>query len=388
MQNTCFTYSKTAFLVQFVQLDKQGRQRCQPSPPPVMTTTTAPKAAAKTSKATKAKKTVKGNKASAAAKAPATGEAKPRYDVQQVVTDRIISALEGGIIPWTKGWTAYGMPRNYATGRAYQGINAFLLSFSPIGEYPLYLTYNQAKDLGGQVRKGEKGETVIFYSNIEGKEKPTGERGDDYFLMKSFTVFNISQIDGIDFILPEKVARTFTPNEVAEEIAGRYLGLSGAPTLAHGGHRAYYAPESDHIQMPPRLTFRSEQAYYRTLFHELGHSTGAAHRLNRTDLVNSGGKGSASYAKEELTAEMTTAFLNAEIGYAPEAEGDQHASYIQNWLTALKGDKSLVFKAASLAQKASYLIKGETPPSYEITAPTTAPAEQPAEQRAEYAEAA
>lgn len=349
------------------------------------TAATAPKAA-KTSKASATKKTAKGKKTGTGRKATATAEAKPRYDVQQVVTDRIIAALEGGQIPWKKGWTAYGMPRNYATGRAYQGINAFLLSFSPVGEYPLFLTYNQAKDLGGQVRKGEKGETVIFYSNIEGKEKPTGEKGDDYFLMKSFTVFNVSQIDGIEFELPEKVERTFTPNQVAEELAGRYMGLKGAPTLAHGGARAYYAPESDHIQMPPRLTFRSEQAYYRTLFHELGHSTGAAHRLNRADLVNSGGKGSASYAREELTAEMTTAFLNAEIGYAPEEDGDQHASYIQNWLTALKNDKTLVFKAASLAQKASYLIKGETPPSYEITAP--APKLETMEQPTEYAQAA
>lgn len=340
-----------------------GRQRCQAASLLVMTTSTAPK----TSKATKAKKTAKGKKSTKAT----TADAKPRYDVQQVVTDRIILALEGGIIPWRKGWSAYGMPRNYATGKAYQGINAFLLGFSPVGEYPLYLTYKQALDLGGCVRKGEKGETVIFYSNVEGKKKATGEKGDDYFLMKSFTVFNISQIDGIEFELPEKVERTFTPNEAAEALFGRYLGLTGAPTLGFGGSRAYYAPESDHIQMPPRLTFRSEQAFYRTLGHELGHSTGAAHRLNRPDLVNSGGKGSASYAREELTAEMTTAFLNAEIGYAPEPEGDQHASYIQNWLMALKGDKSLVFKAASLAQKASYLIKGETPPSYEITAPVT-----------------
>jgi antirestriction protein ArdC len=347
-----------------------------------MTTATASKATAKTSKTASAKKTAKGKKAGTAT---ATGEAYVRKDVQQVVTDRIILALEGGTIPWKKGWSAYGMPRNYATGRAYQGINAFLLSFSPVGEFPLFLTFKQALDLGGCVRKGEKGETVIFYSNIEGKEKPTGEKGDDYFLMKSFTVFNISQIDGIEFELPEKVERTFTPNETAEALAGRYLGEKGAPTLAFGGSRAYYAPESDHIQMPPRLTFRSEQAYYRTLFHELGHSTGAAHRLNRADLVNSGGKGSASYAREELTAEMTTAFLNAEIGYAPEPEGDQHARYIQNWLMALKNDKSLVFKAASLAQKASYLIKGETPPAYEITAPTVS---QTVEAAPEYKQAA
>jgi len=343
-----------------------------------MTTSTAT-----AKKAAATKKTAKAKQAKKAGKAATSAEPKPRYDLQQAVTDRIMKALEGGIIPWKKGWSAYGMPTNYATGKAYQGINAFLLCFCPVGEYPLFMTYKQAQELGGQVRKGEKGEQVVYASRATGKDKPTGEKGEEYFFLKSYTVFNICQIDGIEFNLPEKQERPFTPNEAAEALFGRYLGLKGAPTLAHGGERAYYAPESDHIQMPPRKAFRSEQAYYRTLGHELGHSTGAAHRLNRPDLVNGGGKGSASYAREELTAEMTTAFLNAEIGYQPEAD-DQHASYIQGWLQALRNDKTLVIKAASLAQKASYLIKGETPPSYEITAPAAA---VEAEQPAEYAEA-
>lgn len=330
-------------------------------------------AAAKSSKAKTATTKGKATKAKAKKAATATEEAKPAFDIYQAVTDRICSALEGGQIPWRKGWSAYGVPRNYATGAAYQGINAFLLCFCPVGDYPLFMTYNQAKDMGGQVRKGEHGEKIVKATWVEGKPGKDGLKKEDYFMMKSYTVFNISQIDGIDWVLPEKVERVFEPNEAAEILAQKYLNLADAPTLAHGGSRAYYAHESDHIQMPPRITFRSTQAYYRTLFHELGHSTGAGKRLNRTDLVNWTGKGSAGYAREELTAEMCTAFLNAEIGYAPEPEGDQHAAYIQDWLTVLKNDKMLVIKAASLAQKAAYLIKGETPPTY--ASKTAAPAE-------------
>ena len=120
--------------------------------------------------------------------------------------------------------------------------------------------------------------------------------------------------------------------------------------------------------MPNRSTFRSEQAYYRTLFHEFGHSTGAASRLARPDLLAGEPMGTASYGREELTAEMATAFLNAELGYAPEEEGDQHASYIQSWLRIIKGDKKLVIRAASQAQKAAYLIKGQTRPAYQSPA--------------------
>jgi antirestriction protein ArdC len=331
------------------------------------------KTTAAATKSSKAKTATKGKATKAKAKGTkkATGEAKPVFDVYQGVTDRICAALEGGQIPWRKGWSAYGVPRNYATGEAYQGINAFLLCFCPVAEYPLFMTYKQAEALGGQVRKGEHGEKIVKAAWVEGKQGKDGKKKDDYFMLKSYTVFNISQIDGIDWVLPEKIERVFEPNEAAEVLASKYLNQAGAPTLAYGGSRAYYAHESDHIQMPPRVTFRSTQAYYRTLFHELGHSTGAAKRLNRSEVVKWEGKGSASYAREELTAEMCTAFLNAELGYAPEQEGDQHASYIQNWLTALKNDKTLVVKAARLGQKAAYLIKGETPPAYgrEIEAP-------------------
>ena len=305
-------------------------------------------------------------KKACAGKTTAAPAAAPRPDVYESVTARIMAALEGGSIPWRKGWSAeYGMPRNYATGHVYQGINAFLLSLTPGGEYPLYMTYKQALDMGGNVRKGEHGQRIIAAGYREKKTAEEGETAEGYSFFREFTVFNISQIDGIEFVLPQVAHREFTPNEAAEQLLHGYFSRPGAPSLSHGGGQAFYSPLADAIQMPPRTTFRSEQAYYRTLLHEAGHSTGASHRLNRADLVNSGGFGSAAYGREELTAEMTTAFLSAEIGYAPEPEGDQHASYIQGWLKALRGDKKLVISAAAAAQQAAYYIKGQTPPRYD-----------------------
>lgn len=294
--------------------------------------------------------------------------AATRHDVYQAVTDRICAALEGGQIPWLKGWNVeYGLPKNYATGHVYSGINAFLLAMSPVGDFPFFMTYNQAKEAGGQVRKGEKGERIVAAGFHEGKPKAggaEGEKGDSYSYFREFVVFNISQIDGIDWVLPEVTRNEFTPNETAEALVNGYLSRPGAPSLTHGGSRACYWLDSDAIQMPPKITFRSTQAYYRTLLHELCHSTGAPQRLNREELVNSDGMGGQLYGREELTAEMGAAFLSAELGYAPEPEGDQHASYIQGWLKIISGDKKLVFAAAAAAQKAAYLIKGEQAPEY------------------------
>ena len=315
--------------------------------------------------------TAPAKKAAAKSKAIARKAATPapRTDVYEAVTARIVEALEGGLIPWKKGWSAdFGMPRNYASGHVYQGVNAFLLSISPNGDYPLFLTYKQAQELGGQVRKGEKGQRIIAAGFSGRKKEATAEGGatvEGYSYFREFTVFNISQIDGIDFVLPAIISREFTPNEAAEKMVEGYFGRRGAPSLSHGGGRAYYTPMADAIQMPNRSTFSSEQAYYKTLLHEAAHSTGAAHRLNRADLVNSGGFGTESYGREELTAEMSAAFLSAELGYAPEAEGDQHAAYIQGWLKAIRGDKKLVVAAAAAAQKAANYITGKTPPSYE-----------------------
>ncbi|MCR5890384.1 ssDNA-binding domain-containing protein [Hymenobacter sp. J193] len=283
-----------------------------------------------------------------------------------MVTDRIVASLEGGIIPWRKPWNAgAGAPRNYISGHVYQSINAFLLSLTPY-EHPLFLTYKQAQAAGGQVRKGEKGMMVVFFSHILKENQQTGEK-DTFPLLRYSTVFNVAQIDGIDWMLPELQTRDHQPHEEAERICAHYMGELDGPSLYFKGEQALYRKSVDEVLMPAPETFNSVEGYYATLFHELAHSTGHQRRLNRPELVENAGFGSPTYAKEELTAEMTAAFLSAAASLDLSATIENATAYIQNWLNALKNDKTLVMKAASLAQKAAYHILGQAAPSYEAT---------------------
>ncbi|MCB2380396.1 ssDNA-binding domain-containing protein [Hymenobacter sp. BT635] len=286
-----------------------------------------------------------------------------RPDVYQLVTDRIVAALEGGVIPWRKPWNAvYGLPRNYATGAAYSGINAFLLHFS--GALPFFLTFKQALALGGNVRKGAKGHPVVYYNVSVRENEQTGKEEKLPFL-KYYTVFSVEDIEGIEFDLPAVERHGHTPIEAAEAIVS---GWEGRPAIEHRHQRAYYSPALDLVNMPERATFTTGEGYYATLFHELTHSTGHASRLDRPDLTASEGKLSASYAREELTAEMGASFLCAASGLNTEQTETNAVAYIQSWLERLKNDKKLVLQAASKAQRAAKLIlgvpeEGETAPA-------------------------
>ncbi|GAB2796662.1 zincin-like metallopeptidase domain-containing protein [Hymenobacter latericoloratus] len=293
--------------------------------------------------------------------------AAPRPDVYQIVTDRIVAALEGGIIPWRKPWNAvYGLPRNYATGAAYSGINAFLLHFS--GALPFFLTFKQALALGGNVRKGAKGHPVVYYNVSVRENEQTGKEEKLPFL-KYYTVFSVEDIENIDFVLPEVERHAHTPIAAAEAIVS---GWDGRPVIEHLHQRAYYSPSLDMVNMPERATFTTAEGYYATLFHELTHSTGHASRLARPDLTAGEGKQSASYAREELTAEMGASFLCAAAGLDTPQTEENAVAYIQTWLERLKNDKKLVLQAASKAQRAARLILGV--PEEEEAAPAPAPA--------------
>lgn len=309
---------------------------------------------------------MKKSTASASKKAAAAKAEAPRLDVYQMVTDRIISSLEGGKIPWRKPWNASaGVPRNYISGHVYQSINAFLLSMLDF-EYPLFLTYKQASAAGGQVRKGEKGMMVVYFSNYVKENKQAGEK-DCFPVLRYSTVFNIAQVDGIDWKLPELKTREHEPVAEAERICTNYMQNLDGPTLYFKGEQALYRKSVDEVLMPAPETFNTVEGYYATMFHELAHSTGHMRRLNRPELVENAGFGSTTYAKEELTAEMAAAFLSAAAGLDLSATIDNAAAYIQNWLSALRNDKKLVLSAASLAQKAAYHIQGITAPGYEDT---------------------
>ncbi|CQH54191.1 DUF1738 domain-containing protein [Yersinia enterocolitica] len=279
-------------------------------------------------------------------------ETKNKTDIYQTVTDSIISALEVGVKPWSCPWQRVpgmsGLPSNYATGAAYSGMNIMLLwcSASKQGfSDSRWMTYKQAKAGGGQVRKGEHGTTAIFYTTLE-KENNDGET--DYIpMLKTFTVFNVEQIDGLplsyDAVFP---AETFEPLPRAEAL----FRNSGA-TIIERGQNAFYLPSTEEIRLPERYLFADAANFYATGLHELVHWSGAKSRLNRE---MKGKFGCEGYAFEELIAELGSAFLMADLGIAGEV---QHESYIASWLKALKNDKRYIFKAASAASKAHrYLV--------------------------------
>ena len=312
-------------------------------------------------------------------KKPARSTAPPaatRPDVYQLVTDRVIAALEAGQIAWRKPWhAAYGLPRNYVSGRAYSGINAFLLHL--VGGTPFFLTFRQARELGGSIRKGAKGMPVIYYNVTTRTDKRTGEEEKLPFI-KYFTVFSVDDVEGVDIILPEQAQdRPHEPLAAAEALV---TGWADCPRIEHRGSQACYAPGADLVSMPRPETFTSGKAYYSTLFHELTHATGHARRLDRPDLAEAlRPNGRAGYAREELTAEMGAAFLCGHAGLDPGATLENTAAYLQFWLEQLRGDKKLVVQAASRAQRAAELIAG--PPAPDAAPPEPQPAPEPTPSR-------
>ncbi|TYL41146.1 ArdC family protein [Dickeya sp. ws52] len=272
---------------------------------------------------------------------------KTQTDIYQTVTDSIITALEAGVKPWTCPWQRVpgmsGLPSNFATGIAYSGMNIMLLwcsaSEQGFGD-SRWMTYKQAQAAGGQVRKGEHGTTAIFYTTLE-KENEDGDI-DQIPMLKTFTVFNVEQIDGLP-LTTEAVSpvETFEPLPQAENLLRR----SGA-RLIEKGQNAFFKPLTDEVWLPERHLFSDAANFYATGLHELVHWSGAKNRLNRE---MKGKFGSEGYAFEELIAELGSAFLMADLGIVGEV---QHESYIASWLKALKNDKRYIFKAASAASKA------------------------------------
>lgn len=269
------------------------------------------------------------------------------------VTSRLIAQLEAGVIPWRQPWKnrAHGahLPTNFATGRSYRGINFAVLLFSGYAS-PLWMTYKQAAAMGAQVRKGERGTPVVFWQ-FDNTRAIDGKKGAPW--CKNFTVFNVAQIDGLAQELPFD-APTFEPLEAAQSVVDAYLG-AGGPSLKHGGSSACYVPSTDTVHMPFGTDFVTREKYYCTLFHEFGHSTGAARRLAR-DL--SGAFGSKNYAAEELVAEFTAAFLSAETGCTSDDLDAHNAAYIAGWLHTFRADNRIAVMAAQRAQKAADLILG------------------------------
>ena len=300
----------------------------------------------------------KGGRGRMARGAPRAGAA--RVSLYDEVTATIVGQLEAGIVPWVQPWgsaaACTGLPRNAISGRPYSGINVLLLWGAVIeGGYPSqnWLTFRQALAAGGCVRKGERGQTVFYADRFVPRAGPEPEEsGDDapraIPFLKRFVVFNAAQCDGLPASLT--VAAQPLPMRAQHRAAEALIAATEAD-FRIGGARAFYAPAADFVQVPPQPAFPNQIDYYRTALHELGHWTGHRSRLGRDQ---SGGFGSAAYAREELCAEMASAFLCAALGIVPTV---RHADYIGSWLQVLRADNRAVFKAASHASKAAdYLL--------------------------------
>jgi antirestriction protein ArdC len=282
-------------------------------------------------------------------------------DAYQVITDRIMAQLEKGVVPWQKPWRGgEQMPRNLTSGRAYRGVNVFLLH-AMCFESPFWLTYKQAAELGGHVKKGERACPVVFWKRLQvaDKTEPTGNKNIPF--LRYYSVFNVSQCEDIP---PDKIPvqngiqREHCPITEAENIVA---AMPKKPEIRHGGGRACYSPALDCVNMPQPEQFQTGQDYYSVLFHELTHSTGHESRLNRKGISGSDGEwsafGSTPYAREELVAEMGAAFLSGHAGIV-ERTLDNSAAYIRAWLERLKEDRRLIVQAAAAAQKAADFILG------------------------------
>jgi antirestriction protein ArdC len=273
--------------------------------------------------------------------------------IYEMITDKIIEQLEKGTVPWRMPWNGYvkGFPQNFTSKKDYRGINIFLLKLA-MRSTPYWITYKQAKQLKGSVKKGEKGYPVIFWKFLETTDKETGEKK-NVPLLRYYTVFNLDQCEGI--ALPEidqPETREFSPIERVEKIIN---DMPNKPTINHNEARAFYRPAADLVNMPKKELFISDAEYYSTLFHELAHSTGHLSRLNRESEAKNHMFGSADYSKEELIAEMGAAFLCAESSIENETI-ENSAAYIAGWLSKLKNDKKILIQAAGKAQKATDYI--------------------------------
>jgi antirestriction protein ArdC len=298
---------------------------------------------------------------------------KSRGDLYARITDRIIAELERGVRPWVQPWAAANMAGRITrplrhNGQPYTGINVLLLWSEAVARSfrsPIWMTFKQASDLGAHVRKGETGSTVVYASRFT--KTLTDTHGDeverDIPFLKAYTVFCVDQIDGLPehyYGRPAAVASTIERNAHADA----FFANTGA-IVRHGGSMAFYAPLSDHIQMPLIESFRDTDSYVAVRAHETVHWTAPVHRVNRD--LSRYGKDRSERAREELIAELGSCFLCADLGISPELEPrPDHASYLASWLEVLSSEKRFIFSAAAHAQRAVAYLHDQQPKATDV----------------------
>lgn len=312
-----------------------------------------------------------------------TATDEPKRDVYQMITDAIVAALEAGTVPWRQPWVAGAASltdhRNAVSGKAYRGVNPFILAMTASAAGytdPRWLTFKQARDLGGCVRKGEHGAQVVFWKidtrretdeESEAAGRPGEPRQRKTFLLRYYTLFSVEQCDGLKL----KPLAPVTELPEVERIAAAeaiIANMQNRPEMRFDqAGRAFYSPILDRVQMPPIEGHVSPSGYYATAFHELSHSTGHTSRLGRRDLEAAAAFGDEVYSREELVAEFSAAFLCGTAGI-DNAQIENSAAYIASWLRALKDDRKLIVVAAAQGQKAAEFILGASAAESDETA--------------------
>lgn len=311
-----------------------------------------------------------------------------KRDLYQEVTDKLIAAIEAGTAPWQRPWSevaSAGLAMNGISSRHYNGVNALLLMMTAQTEGYTdnrWFTFKQANDLGAKVKKGSKSTPVYFFkmldargADVDGKgvAPAAGRQERQIPFLTEYRVFHASQIDGVE--VTGRPERQWSPIEAVQQLVQRMQ-----PEIRYGGGRAFYAPGPgrDFIQIPPESAFPTAEAHAGTLAHELGHWTGAEHRLNRTF----GTWGTEAYAAEELRAEIFSAYLCGELGIATPL--DNHAAYVGSWVKKLREDKFEIFRAAKDARRMVDFVTGRVvldvnpeEATKRATTPTLTPVRQP-----------
>jgi antirestriction protein ArdC len=278
-----------------------------------------------------------------------------KRDLYHEVTQRILDQMQAGVVPWQQAWRGNNaMPMNAVSNRPYSGINILLFWLGADKGYPTarYLTFKQAQEHGGHVRKGEHGRKVVFFKQLTVEDK---NGGDDKTipLLREYTVFNVAQCDDLpDHIVNGKALAALNTDE-RDSLADAFIKSTGAD-FREGTGKPCYIPSRDIISTPAFEQYRSMPAFYGDVFHELVHWTGHKSRLDRdNDIARR--FGNVAYAAEELVAELGAAFINAEFGYD---ETPHNAAYLANWIQLLKDDSRAIFTAASKASKAAEYLRG------------------------------
>lgn len=275
--------------------------------------------------------------------------------VYAAVTARIVDALGRGLVPWRKPWAESRPPENAVSHKPYRGVNVFLLGLGLFKDHR-WLTFKQAQDMGGHVRCGERSMLAVFWKLNELATEDEADRKRSVPILRYYHVFNVEQCDGLR--LPALAAPDQLAPRVRIERAEQLVrSLPDPPTIRERCSEAWYRPSEDLIQIPRLQDFSSSDAFYATLFHELGHATGHEKRLNRPGVTGTIHFGSEDYSREELVAELTSAYCCASLGL-DNSLVDNSAAYIDGWLRRIGSDPKTIVMAATQAQRAADYLRG------------------------------